>query len=212
MDIRLNPYNLIEKISKIRYNELHIHHTYIPNHSHFNGKNHEALQNGMRNYHITTNGWSDIGQHVTLFPDGVFLTGRDFEKTPASIYDHNQGAFAVEMVGNFDIGHDVLKGEQLNSLLILIKHFIERECFVRFHNENSAKTCPGSSLNKKDLMEMAISKKDYPSDVVGHPLEEAIKLIIDSGIMVGYPDGLFRPDKPLTRAELCAVLTRKGVV
>jgi hypothetical protein len=65
----------------------------------------------MRNYHVNTNGWSDIGQYVTLLLDGTFVTGRDFGKDPASIKGFNTEAFACEMLGNFDKSHDVLQGK-----------------------------------------------------------------------------------------------------
>ncbi|HPT61015.1 MAG TPA: glucosaminidase domain-containing protein [Bacillota bacterium] len=38
-------------------------------------------------------------------------------------------------------------------------------------------------------------------DYVGHWAEEAIKQALELGIAHGYPDGLFKPEQPLTRAE-----------
>ena len=46
------------------------HHTWRPSYSTFNGDNHFALQANMRNHHVHNNGWSDIGQHISIFPDG----------------------------------------------------------------------------------------------------------------------------------------------
>ena len=34
------------------------------------------FQEGMYHYHTVVNGWEDIGQHLTLFPDGSWLTGK----------------------------------------------------------------------------------------------------------------------------------------
>jgi len=62
------------------------HHTYIPSYIHFNDNNHFELQKNMKNTHINANGWADIGQHVSIFPDGSMMTGRSFEKSPACIY------------------------------------------------------------------------------------------------------------------------------
>jgi len=50
------------------------HHTYIPAYTHFNGTNHFELQKSMREEHVNRNGWRDIGQHFTIFPDGSVLT------------------------------------------------------------------------------------------------------------------------------------------
>lgn len=144
---------LLERLSKYNHKELHIHHTWKPNHAAFTGDNGLQLQQNMRNYHVNSLGWSDIGQHVTLLPDGRFVTGRDFGKTPASIKGYNTGSFACEMLGNFDIGHDKLEGPQKESILKLAKWFDYRGKYIRFHRENSIKTCPGSSIDKQQFME-----------------------------------------------------------
>lgn len=45
-------------------------------------------------------------------------------------------------------------------------------------------------------------------DITGHWAEEDIRWCMEHGLMKGYPDGTFQPDKPVTRAELAAVLRR----
>lgn len=45
-------------------------------------------------------------------------------------------------------------------------------------------------------------------DVTGHWAEKAIRRCIERGLLRGYPDGSFQPDKPVTRAELAAILDR----
>lgn len=143
---------LLKRLDKYSHKELHIHHTYSPSHKDFNGSNGIALQQAMKNYHVNTRHWQDIAQHVTLLPNGLFVTGRDFAKTPASITGHNTGGFAVEMLGNFDIGHDKLQGEQRESIIKLAKYFDDKKRYIRFHRENSPKTCPGTSINKAEFM------------------------------------------------------------
>lgn len=144
---------LLKLLSKYNHRELHVHHTWRPNHKNFKGNNGIELQQGMRNYHVNNLGWSDIGQHVTLLPDGTFVTGRDFGQNPASITGKNTGAFAVEMLGNFDIGNDKFEGKQKESMLRLAKYFDDRKRYVRFHRENSSKTCPGTSIDKTKFMQ-----------------------------------------------------------
>ena len=41
-----------------------------------------------------------------------------------------------------------------------------------------------------------------PTDVTGHWVEDSVNELIDQGILHGYPDGSFRPDQSITRAEL----------
>ena len=45
-------------------------------------------------------------------------------------------------------------------------------------------------------------------DIVGHWAEEDIRWCVAHGLMKGYPDGSFQPDRAVTRAELAAVLRR----
>ena len=50
---------------------------------------------------------------------------------------------------------------------------------------------------------------DMPrDDTTGHWAEKEIRRCIQRGIIKGYPDGNFQPDKPVTRAELAAVVDR----
>ncbi len=47
-----------------------------------------------------------------------------------------------------------------------------------------------------------------PSDWAGHWAEADIRWCLDRGRLRGYPDGSFRPEQPVTRGELAAVLRR----
>ena len=54
-------------------------------------------------------------------------------------------------------------------------------------------------------------KPDDPKpvdDVSGHWAEESIRWCMEHGLMKGYPDGSFGPDKPVTRAEIATILKR----
>ncbi|MCM8710553.1 N-acetylmuramoyl-L-alanine amidase [Clostridium sp. SYSU_GA19001] len=143
---------LLKRLDKYNHKELHVHHTWKPSHKDFNGSNGVKLQQSMRDYHVNTLKWNDIGQHVTLLLDGTFVTGRDFAKTPASISGYNTGAFACEMLGNFDSGNDVLKGAQKESIIKLARYFYDKGRYIRFHRENAPKTCPGTSIDKNAFM------------------------------------------------------------
>ena len=45
-------------------------------------------------------------------------------------------------------------------------------------------------------------------DITGHWAEQEIRRCIRLGLIKGYPDGTFAPEKPVTRAELAAVVDR----
>lgn len=140
---------LIDRLKGRKYKYTQVHHTWRPNHASFNGSNHLKLQQAMRDNHVNVRGWDNIGQHVTLFPDGKFVTGRPFNQTPAGIAGYNTGAFMTEMIGDFDLGKDKLEGAQLEAMLKL-QHFLVTECGaeIMFHREHAAKSCPGTGLDK----------------------------------------------------------------
>lgn len=50
-----------------------------------------------------------------------------------------------------------------------------------------------------------------PRDVAGHWAEETIRLVIASGLMAGFPDGTWRPNEPLTRAQTCSIMQRLAI-
>ena len=157
---------LLKRLDKYKHKELHIHHTWKPTHGGFNGKNGLQLNQSMRDYHMKPvknggRGFQDIAQHVTLLPDGLFVTGRSFSLDPASIKGKNSGAFMVEMIGNFDTkgtgyyndqGYDVFGGKQKESMLKLAQYFDSKGKYIRFHRENDGKTCPGTSIDKEKFM------------------------------------------------------------
>lgn len=45
-------------------------------------------------------------------------------------------------------------------------------------------------------------------DVTGHWAKASIEWAKETGLIKGYPDGSFQPDKPVTRAELAVILHR----
>ena len=50
--------------------------------------------------------------------------------------------------------------------------------------------------------------KDEQTDYSGHWAEKSIRWALEKGLMRGYGNGTWKPDQPLTRAELAVVLQR----
>jgi hypothetical protein len=134
--------------------EIHVHHTYAPSHKDFNGSNHKKLQDGMKGFHIRSRGFQDIAQHITIFPDGKIMTGRNINVSPASATNYNdsdsdgQHPFMFEIIGNFDLGHDKLQGKQLESAVAVTRYFYNKGAAIKFHREMANKSCPGSGVDK----------------------------------------------------------------
>lgn len=146
---------------------VHVHHTYKPDHS--NNQPTVDLHRNMRNYHVNTNGWQDVAQHITIGMDGKIVLGRNITMMPASATGYNGTSashpFMFETIGNFDKGNDILGGSQLDSVLAIC-HYIHvtkgkpcvfhRECLI---NGKAPKTCPGSGLDKAKFMSQVKSYK-----------------------------------------------------
>ena len=140
------------------------HHTWSPNYHHFNGDNHFELQKGMQNFHKNVNGWLDIGQHFSIFPDGMVVTGRNLELSPACIFGFNSHSICIENVGNFDADGDALRPEQRNAIVqvtaalckrfnvlvsadrIVYHHWFDLRTGARTGGSGMTKSCPGTSF------------------------------------------------------------------
>ena len=137
--------------------QFHIHHTWDPRYADFNWGNHVELQMEMHDLHVLGNDWDDIAQHFTLFPDGLWMLGRDLERDPASIRGWNHGAVAVEMVGNFDSGADTMTELQRDAILQMSRFMVKEWGLIpHFHRDHpdAGKTCPGSSIDRSVFMRL----------------------------------------------------------
>jgi hypothetical protein len=139
------------------------HHTWSPGYSHFDGGNHFALQNSMKNSHLER-GFADIAQHFSIFPDGKICTGRSLDRIPAGIKGANTGAVCIENVGNFDSGADNMTNAQQDAIVgvtaaivkrfgipadtegIIYHHWFDLVTGKRTNGTGSTKTCPGTAF------------------------------------------------------------------
>jgi hypothetical protein len=135
---------------------LDMHHTWHPTHATYDGLG--AIER-MDKFHRDDRGFDCIAQHVSIAPDGTIWTGRDWNKTPASVgYGMNVGVFMFEVIGNFDDGFDRLEGPQLASVVTVIDVVQARFRLpvqaLLFHREvpQTEKTCPGTSVDKGDIL------------------------------------------------------------
>lgn len=95
------------------------HHTFLPSYQNFNNHaDHLFWLESMRSVHINERHWADIGQNITIFPDGFIAVCRPIDKTPAGIFGANTGAICIENMGDFDIGKDVMTTAQRDSIIL----------------------------------------------------------------------------------------------
>ncbi len=150
--------------------EIHLHHTWRPTKKGYErSKKKEEVIYGMYIYHTKTKGWSDIAQHLSLAPDGTLWDGRDINREPASIKGHNKDAFMIEMIGNFDEGNEKLEGAQLDSLVKLLKGLFKifNTKKLVFHREYSTKTCPGTGVDKNEILEKINNVAEEKVSILG---------------------------------------------
>lgn len=137
-----------------------VHHTYIPDHSFYPERTTLQMHKNMRDYHISSRGWNDIGQHATIGKEGNVVLGLPIEKTPASALGFNGTSawhpFMYEMIGNFDKGNDKLEGAQLDTVNAINNYFhVKKGKQMRFHREMAPKSCPGTGIEKSWMIEQA---------------------------------------------------------
>lgn len=157
----LNEQNVKRKINKLQ-----AHHMYAPDYSCWPTDNALRRQNNIKYFHKNQNGWDDIAQHFSIFPDGHIVTGRSLEKTGIGIKGWNTGAIVVEIYGNFDKNHDVMVEDQKKSVIaayaLLAEKFnvkidntgIRPHCWFQsngtylgdYNVYKSAKSCPGTNF------------------------------------------------------------------
>ncbi|BAH39244.1 MAG TPA: amidase [Gemmatimonas aurantiaca] len=140
------------------------HHTWSPSYRQFSGANHFELQQGMKYHHVTNNGWADIGQHFTSFPDGSIMTGRSLELVPACIKGQNAHAICIEHIGNFDAGSDTMSPSHRSAIVgmtasicrrfaipvntdrVVYHHWFDLDTGARTNGTGTTKTCPGTAF------------------------------------------------------------------
>lgn len=90
-------------------------------------------------------GWSDIGYHFLIYPDGSVHEGRPVELQGAHVKGHN-----ADSIGTCLVGTDKFSVEQIASLIKLDKsfrHLYNRNMTTHGHNEfTNLKTCPNFNV------------------------------------------------------------------
>jgi LysM repeat protein len=168
------------------------HHTWLPSYKHFNGSNHFQMLKGMENFHIKKRNWKNIAQNITTFPDGKIAISRPLQIAPeGSIGTRaNSVGIAIEHIGNFDIGHDVMTKEQKETIVyitallslkfgltpsidsITYHHWWDMKTGERVLNKSAGhavKSCPGTGFFGGNT---TISAKRYFYPLVTRKMEE----------------------------------------
>lgn len=140
------------------------HHTYLPDYVTFRKlPDHFHWLESMETFQMG-NGFSQIAQNLTTFPDGTIAVGRPFDIIPAGIKGANAHGLCIEHLGNFDIGKDQMTDVhhdtivKLNALLckhfnihistngIQYHHWWDIVTGERTNGTGAVKSCPGTNF------------------------------------------------------------------
>lgn len=122
-----------------------IHHTSAPTAKQWRDK---SSMRAVQSHHMDANGWSDIGYHYVIGPDGVLYEGRP-EGVIGAHAPPNTGRLGVCLVGNFE-KKDAVTLAQHQALVALLRRLCSAYAIVPAritgHRDSSDTDCPGSSL------------------------------------------------------------------
>lgn len=110
------------------------------------------------------NGFSQIAQNLTSFPDGTIAVGRPFDLIPAGVKGANQFGICIEHLGNFDIGQDTMADVHKETIIkmntalllkfglvpstdsIIYHHWFDTFTGQRTNGTGTVKSCPGTNF------------------------------------------------------------------
>jgi|WetSurSiteA1Bulk_404760.scaffolds.fasta_scaffold00002_28 N-acetylmuramoyl-L-alanine amidase len=120
----------------------------------------------IRNYHVHTNGWKDIGYHFGIEkvtnPNDSYLVyeillGRFADMVGSHVEGHNYGSLGICFVGNYDEEEPsstmINKGVDLVSWLCRL-YKIKPEYILGHRDFNSHKSCPGKLFDVEKFRDL----------------------------------------------------------
>jgi len=157
-----------------------LHHTWRPRASEYLG---EYTWSAIRRYHMKQKGWSDIGYHVGIGPDGSIWLLRPIERSGAHCLGKNSHSVGVVMIGDFDVENPYDNGYATAiDVIAAVCHAYELDAdAVYFHRDFANKTCPGTKIKREDVRRLVNSKLKTGSYYPG-----AVNIVVEhNGQVVG---------------------------
>lgn len=105
----------------------------------------------VKRWHVSGNGWSDIGYHRLIDRDGTRVDGRPMERNGAGVKGHNTGVIHVSLFGghgssendSFGENYTAAQESALRAEITQLQRMYGPGLKVTGHNQFAAKACPG---------------------------------------------------------------------
>lgn len=96
----------------------------------------------IRRWHVTDNGWSDVGYHYFIRKSGQIELGRPVSKIPAAQGGHNSGTIAICLHGKDILKFTEAQFDALRGLALEINAAYDGRLTFHGHREVANKACP----------------------------------------------------------------------
>lgn len=150
------------------------------------------------------NGWPEIAYHFVILKDGTIEWNHDLGVHSYHVGNWNRQSVGICLVGDFRYSQPT--EEQKESLYNLHEALVQdlpNYQVTKGHNEYpdyTWKSCP--EFDYKSVLD----PKPFTDVSKNHTHFNAIKEAKHLGIVNGYPDGSFKPNEPVTRAQVVAMI------
>lgn len=128
------------------------------------GKTNEFMHGEIKRWHTSPrseggNGWRDIGYHGVIYPNAVFLKGRDYTTIGAGAINHNRGYIhlcmipikTIERMGSATEYYNIEQLERMREEIAYIAKMTPID-MVNGHNDVAPKLCPGFRVRMNEWL------------------------------------------------------------
>jgi hypothetical protein len=150
-----------------------------------------------------------------VFQDGrLIATGiTDLKHTVIGLDPNTTYQFAVTAVNS---GQESVKSESIT--VTTLAKAISGEHYLYIHGYEDGTFKPERNVTRAEVAAMLynlyqlnnldVKVKDFPDVPDNYWAKHVIDVVYSQGLMVGYTDGTFKPNDPITRAELATVIAK----